>query len=96
MEYSRVTTVSRACVETYILINGEVLVFIAMRESCENSETRGEIFTLGTKFSLPDRNKRIRSMRKFKRALHSELTAVSTKIREIICKTGNFLTRVMN
>jgi len=44
MEYSRVTTVSRACVETYILINGEVLVFIAMRESCENRELGRDIY----------------------------------------------------
>lgn len=44
MEYSRVTTVSRACMETYILINGEVLVFIAMQESCENSELWKDIY----------------------------------------------------
>lgn len=44
MEYSRVTIVSRACVETYILINGEMLVFIAMRKSCENSELGRDIY----------------------------------------------------
>lgn len=44
MEYSGVTIVSRACVETYILINGEVLVFIAVRESCENSERERDIY----------------------------------------------------
>lgn len=44
MEYSWVTILSKACVETYILINGEVLVFIAMRESCENSELGRDIY----------------------------------------------------
>lgn len=43
MEYSRVTTVSGACVETYILINGgTVCIYCDVRETCENSELRGE------------------------------------------------------
>lgn len=51
MEYSRVTTVSRACMETYILINGRVFVFIAMRESCENSELGSGIYAGRAKLS---------------------------------------------